>query len=319
MKSRITSAFLFALLLTACAVFAQTPPVTLRVGGAGGFKLPDKNATDPKSRADRAIVDSFEKAHPDIRLESAQGLQIQGQAAESNLLLAFAGGSAPDVVYVNFRSSASYVQQGFLMPLDNYLKNDPATYNHINPTLLPVLRGAGRGHIYSVPYLAAVQALYYRKDMFQASGLDPDKPPKTWDEFYAYAQKITDQPKGFWGFEFGTDSDASAYWWINFLWQAGGEVAKKNDKGQWVAAFNTPAGVAALEFYKKLLTDPWVGKDATARAYAKRDVVRAPAKTTPSMSSSDDSGAFRRASSNSSVHEGETARIASAISQSLVT
>ena len=260
MKS-FTLALLLALLFASVTASAQIPPVTLRVGGAGGFKLPDKNATDPKSRADRAIVDAFERAHPDIRLESAQGLQIQGQAAESNLLLAFAGGSAPDVVYVNFRSSASYVQQGFLMPLDDYLRKDPATYKHINPTLLPVLRGAGRGHIYSVPYLAAVQALYYRKDMFQAAGLDPDKPPKNWDEFYSYAQKITDQPKGIWGFEFGTDADASAYWWINFLWQAGGEVARKNDKGQWVAAFNTPAGVAALEFYKKLLTDPWVGKD----------------------------------------------------------
>ena len=261
----IKSCFYFALLLAcvfaASAAFAQSPSVMLRVGGAGGFKLPDKNATDPKSRADRAIVDTFERSHPDIRLESAQGLQIQGQAAESNLLLAFAGGSAPDVIYVNFRSSASYIQQGFLMPLDDYLRRDPAAMKHINPTLLPVLRGAGRGHIYSVPYLAAVQALYYRKDMFQAAGLDPDKPPRTWDEFYADAQKITDQPKGVWGFEFGTDSDASAYWWINFLWQAGGEVVKKNDKGQWVAAFNTPAGVTALEFYKKLLTDPWVGKD----------------------------------------------------------
>ncbi len=261
MKSLILLAALLSFVVSPPVTHAQNPSVTLRVGGAGSFKLPDKNATDPKSRADRAIVDAFERAHPDIRLESAQGLQIQGQAAESNLLLAFAGGSAPDVVYVNFRSSASYVQQGFLMPLDDYLRRDPAVMKHINPTLVPVLLGAGRGHIYSIPYLAAVQALYYRKDMFQAAGLDPDKPPQNWDEFYADAQKITDQPKGIWGFEFGTDSDASAYWWINFLWQAGGEVVKKNDKGQWVAAFNTPAGVTALEFYKKLLKDPWVGKD----------------------------------------------------------
>ncbi len=241
---------------------AQTlSPVILRVGGAGAFKLPDKNATDPQGRANRAIVDAFERAHPDIQLESAQGLQIQGQAAESNLLLAFAGGTAPDVVYVNFRSSASYIQQGFLLPLDDYLKRDPAVLKHIQPALLPILRDAGHGHIYSVPYIAAVQALYYRKDMFQAAGLDPDKPPTNWDEFYADAQALTDQPKGVWGFEFGTNSDDSAYWWINFLWQAGGEVIKRNPKGQWVAAFNTPAGVTALEYYKKLLTAPWKDKD----------------------------------------------------------
>ena len=254
--------FTLLLLRLTAPVHAQaSAPLILKVGGAGGFKLPDKNATDPNSRANRAIVDAFEKSHPGIRLESSQGLDIGGPGAESNLLLAFAGGTAPDVVYVNFRSSASYIQQGFLIPLDSYLQSDPAVLAHIQPTLLPILRDAGHGHIYSLPFLAAVQALYYRKDMFQAAGLDPNKPPRNWDEFYADAQALTDQPKGVWGFEFGTDSDASAYWWINFLWQAGGEVIKRNPQGQWRAAFNTPAGVTALEFYKKLLTAPWKGKD----------------------------------------------------------
>jgi ABC-type sugar transport system permease subunit/ABC-type glycerol-3-phosphate transport system substrate-binding protein len=262
MKYCLLFAILLTLFLRPLAVSAQNAaPVVLRVGGAGGFKLPDKNATDPKSRADRAIVDAFARAHPGVQLESAQGLQIQGPAAESNLLLAFAGGTAPDVVYVNFRSSASYIQQGFLMPLDDYLARQPSVLAHIQPTLLPILRDAGHGHIYSVPFLAAVQALYYRRDMFQAAGLDPDKPPKNWDEFYADAQRLTNQPKGVWGFEFGTDSDASAYFWINFLWQAGGEVIRRDAKGQWRAAFNTPAGVTALEFYKKLLDDPWKGRD----------------------------------------------------------
>ena len=252
---------LLALLLLIPGLRAQTDPISLRVGGAGGFHLPDKNATDPKSRADRAIVDAFERAHPDVRLQSAQGLQIGGPAAESNLLLAFAGGTAPDVVYVNFRTSASYAQQGFLVPLDDDLKRDPAVLAHINPSLLPILKDAGRGHIYSIPYLAVVQALYYRKDMFQAAGLDPDRPPRTWDEFYDDAQKLTDQPKGIWGFEFEQDFSDTAYFWVNFLWQAGGEVVKRNPQGKWVAAFNTPEGVTALNFYKKLMTAPWKGKD----------------------------------------------------------
>src|SRR5579875_3692276 len=118
----------FLLLCTPSFVFAQTSsgvPIILRVGGAGAFKLPDKNATDPRSRADRAIVDAFERAHPGIRLQGAQGLQLQGPAAESSLLMAYAGGTAPDVVYINFRNSATYIGQGFLVPLDDYLKQDP--------------------------------------------------------------------------------------------------------------------------------------------------------------------------------------------------
>ncbi len=261
MKFPPVFAFLALLFGLTLPLHAQSTPLILKVGGAGGFKLPDKNATDPNSRANRAIVEAFEKSHPGVRLQSAQGLQIGGPGAESNLLLAFAGGTAPDVVYVNFRSSASYIQQGFLIPLDDYLKHDPAVLAHIQPTLLPILKDAGHGHIYSLPFLAAVQALYYRKDMFQAAGLDPNHPPRNWDEFYADAQALTNQPKGVWGFEFGTDSDASAYWWINFLWQAGGEVIRRGPNGQWQAAFNTPAGVTALRFYGKLLTAPWTGKD----------------------------------------------------------
>ena len=259
---RISLCLCLLLLLGALSIAPSArAAITLRVGGAGGFKLPDKNATDPKSRADRAIVEAFERQHPDIRLERAQGLQIGGVANESNLLLEFAGGTAPDVVYVNFRSSASFIDQGFLMPLDGLLAQHPKVQERINPDILKVLKDAGNGHVYSIPFLSAVQALYYRKDLFQEVGLDPDKPPANWDEFYRDAQKLTDQARGRWGFEFGADPDASAYWWINFLWQAGGEVVQRNRQGQWVAAFNTPAGATALEFYKKLMKAPWQGTD----------------------------------------------------------
>src|SRR5690349_21454418 len=95
--------FMLACVRTPSAV---ADPVSIRVGGTGGFQLPDKSATAPRDRADRAIVEAFEHQNPDIGLESAQGLRFQGAAAESRLLLQFAGGTAPDVVYVNFRQSA---------------------------------------------------------------------------------------------------------------------------------------------------------------------------------------------------------------------
>ena len=143
-------------------------------------------------------------------MESAQGLQIGGPGAESNLLLAFAGGTAPDVVYVNFRSSASYIQQGFLLPLDEELKRDPEVLARIQPTLLPILKDAGHGHIYSIPFLAAVQAALLPKRYVPAGGPGPGQAAAKLGRVYADAQALTDQPKGVWGFEFGTDSDASA-------------------------------------------------------------------------------------------------------------
>lgn len=241
-------------------VFVQAPAraqvVTVRVGGAGTVTIPDKNAADPRSRADRAVIDAFEREHPNIRLVNANGLQISGPASESNLLMSFAGGTAPDVVYVNFRSMENFIQQGFLSPLDPYLAKDPQPLTRVNPQIRKVI--TVNGHVYALPWAQFVQALYYRRDLFQEAGLDPDKPPTTWDQFYDDCKKITNPKTGVWGFEWPNDAGGQAYWWVNFLWQAGGEVTTQNAKGQWVAAFDSPQGVQALEFYKRLVADPYV-------------------------------------------------------------
>ena len=63
------------------------------------------------------------------------------------------------------------------MPLDDLLRQHPDVQARIDPAILRVLRDAGSGHIYSIPFLSAVQALYYRKDLFQEAGLDPNRPP----------------------------------------------------------------------------------------------------------------------------------------------
>lgn len=248
-----------ALLLAGCLFLcapARAQVVTVRVGGAGTVTIPDKNAADPRSRADRAVIDAFERKYPNIRLVNANGLQISGPASESNLLMSFAGGTAPDVVYVNFRSMENFIQQGFLSPLDPYLAKDPGEMARVNPQIRKVI--TVNGHVYALPWAQFVQALYFRRDLFQEAGLDPDKPPTTWDQFYDDCKKITNRQTGVWGFEWPNDAGGQAYWWINLLWQAGGEVTKQNANGQWVAAFDSPQGVQALEFYKKLVATPYV-------------------------------------------------------------
>ncbi len=232
--------------------------VAVRVGGANpAWGIPDRNATSPWERARRAVFDAFSKKHPHIKLVRASGLRIQGPAAESGILLAYAGGTAPDVVYVNFRQLQNYVGQGFLRPLDDLIAKNPEVLTRVQPRVKEVLNVGG--HIYSVPWAQYVQALYYRKDLFRAAGLDPNKPPADWEEFYRAARALTDQEKGQWGFAFSQGSES--YYWINFLWQAGGEVALRNPSGVYLAAFNTPAGVKALAFYRRLVGGEWTDKN----------------------------------------------------------
>jgi len=46
------------------------------------------------------------------------------------------------------------------------------------------------GKLYSMPYNSSTPIFYYNKDAFKKAGLDPEKPPKTWQEVEAYARKL---------------------------------------------------------------------------------------------------------------------------------
>jgi multiple sugar transport system substrate-binding protein len=52
----------------------------------------------------------------------------------------------------------------------------------------------------AIIYKASPIILFYNKELFRKAGLDPEKPPKTWDEWKAMSKQITDAGKGqFWG------------------------------------------------------------------------------------------------------------------------
>jgi ABC-type sugar transport system permease subunit/ABC-type glycerol-3-phosphate transport system substrate-binding protein len=243
-------------LVALCLLAVSSPvaaAVTLKLD-----RLPLKDSPDPWDRAMRAVVERFEQLHPEVHCQPWTPIKVEGPAGESPLLMAMAGGAAPDVMYVNFRQLENYVKQGFLYPLDEYVerwKREEDLSERIHPQIWNVV--TVKGHVYSIPYFQCVMALYYRKDLFRAAGLDPNKPPRTWDEFYEYAKRLTIPEKGQWGFGFYGTPQGTAWHWVNFLWQAGGEVVERGPDGRWRAVFNTPEGVKALEFYRKLVAGPW--------------------------------------------------------------
>lgn len=114
--------------------------------------------------------------------------------------------TTPDVWCVNLTKVDTEVKLGSIQPMDAYI--DPAIFDDLQPNFRDVAEV--NGHFYAFPYQAeAGQVLYYRKDMFEAAGLDPEKPPKTWDELYEYAAKLTSDWT--YGFQFNT-ADGDIGW-----------------------------------------------------------------------------------------------------------
>ena len=180
---------------TAAAIKKKLKKIPLRI-----TSMPDPKNTTPAAKVAIALQNEFLRRYPEIELSKFSGISIANIGWESKLMLAIAGGAAPDILPLNFRMSDTYIQQNFMYPLDDYVK---AKYGSIEkylatlpPAVRPVLYREGPGighfkkgkHIWGLNHYVSTRALFWRKDLFQDVGLDPEKPPKTWEEFLNYAE-----------------------------------------------------------------------------------------------------------------------------------
>jgi len=188
-------------LVLAClaAVVAAEEPIILKV-----WQLPDPRSSDAFGLAQMAAVDAFRQRYPHVELRSFSGIEIENMGMDSKPLMAIAGGVAPDILYVNFRQSDTYIQNNFLLPLDDYmagLSEEELAFRIPKPAW-PVVRREGPGgeeHVWCMPYVSAIRVLVYRKDLFNKAGLDSQHPPADWDELLEYSKRLTDPSEGTYG------------------------------------------------------------------------------------------------------------------------
>ncbi len=176
-------------------------------------------------------------------------------------LMQIAADIAPDVMYVNFRQSDTYIQQGFLYPLDKFVsKLNSDELKLIPEKLWPVIKRKGppdgNEHIYAWPVAPLVRVMFYRKDLFQEAGL-PDRAPRNWTELMEFARKLTNPEKGIYGLFMGAGEEA-AYGWMPFLWSAGGDAVIRDKNGNWKCVFDSDEAASAALFYAKLWKQSWI-------------------------------------------------------------
>jgi ABC-type glycerol-3-phosphate transport system substrate-binding protein len=174
-----------------------------------------------------------------------------GKATDSRLAFttAVAGDNAPDCYdAAYFPTIPLWIDQGFCLPLDDYIEKDPQFKDAVEAAFAPAKKD---GHVYGVPSELYVMALFYRKDLFQEVGLDPKRPPRNWKEFVEYARKLTDQGKHRYGLAM-LGQEWASWHWENYVWQAGGEVTEKLPDGKCKIRFTEEPAVQALQYYQDL-------------------------------------------------------------------
>lgn len=161
-----------------------------------------------------ALLERFEKEHPDIDVEQV----IHADRYPDMIKLAWDAGKPPDVFQTESNSLlAQQVEAGWLMPLDRWIT--PEFKARLMPGALRNYVSMIDDRIYAVPTSFLTTKLFYNKTLFRKAGLDPERPPKTWGEFRAYAKQITGAGKGrFYGVVIGA-KDPWVYL-MNVTWMA---------------------------------------------------------------------------------------------------
>jgi ABC-type sugar transport system permease subunit/ABC-type glycerol-3-phosphate transport system substrate-binding protein len=281
-----------------CVMDATADPGVAEVEVARLFdpNYPDRSTTKRMIRLMRE--------DPGIRVTRWGGLALPGGGGRAPLMMAIAGDTAPDIMDAWFHIVGNDIRQGFLYPLNEWIGDDQDGNGLVDPEeavwsrwgdIHPLWRQVvtDNGKIYGIPQVGkSYMGVIFRTDMIRAAGLNPERPPQTWDELIYWCQKLTDPAKEVPGATVRRGQRGIALYpygftWLPWMQSAGGDpivqvraspttgreyvlppdtVSFTTPEGedlsrvepQWRANFAAPEGIQAVELYHRLRWMKWI-------------------------------------------------------------
>ena len=154
-----------------------------------------------------------------------------------------AAGTPVALAYVGSRTLKQFADADLIVPVTYTDEEKAAYYPHILDTV------TYNGQQWGIPTAFSTKAIYWNKDLFTKAGLDPNKPPTTWDELLSDAKTIKEKT-GVPGYGLPAKTmDNTMHQFLHYVYTNNGSVT--NDKGD--ITLDSPENLAALEFVKSLV------------------------------------------------------------------
>ncbi|AXF55960.1 ABC transporter substrate-binding protein [Salicibibacter kimchii] len=204
-------------------------PIEIEYWYAFGDKIGENN---------EALVEEFNESQDEIVVNA----HYQGDYEDlhSQTQAGVAAGDAPHVTLNEIASMGAFAQSGMTEDLTLYIEEDNVDLDDYVEGLM------GNSYIddgiYGLPYLRSTPILYLNATMLEEEGLDPAG-PENWDEFQEYANTLTE------GDRVGMTMPVDIWFYEGFVRQNGDSVLSEDETE---AAFNSEAGVGALEFLQDM-------------------------------------------------------------------
>lgn len=232
-----------ALAFCATAALAQAPvevPFFFPVAVGGPItKIIDGYAAD------------FEKDNPGIKLRPIYSGSYQDTIAKA--LTAVKSGEPPVTSILLSTDMYTLIDEDAIVPFDDLIKTaeDRAWLKSFFPAFMENSQTGGK--TWGIPFQRSTVVLYYNKEAFKEAGLDPNRPPGTWQEMADYAQKLTKRDASGnvtqWGVQI--PSSGFPYWLFQGLAIENG-VNLMNEAGTQVY-YDKPEVIGALQYWVDLV------------------------------------------------------------------
>lgn len=193
------------------------------------------------------MVSRFEKENADIKVTAVYAGNYTDTMTKA--MTAMKGGQPPQLSVLLSTDVFTLMDESAIVPIDD-LVADKSWFKDYYPAFMA--NGQIGGKTWSIPFQRSTIVLYWNKDAFKEAGLDPEKPPASWDEMSTMAAKLLKKdPSGNvtrWGVEIPTTG--YAYWMLQALAIENGQKLM-NDAGNEVY-LTSPKTIGALDYWVNL-------------------------------------------------------------------
>ena len=206
------------------------------------------------------LIDRFHEEHPDIRVQ-AQYIPT-GDALAQKLVTAVQSGSPPDISWIHSHYLEDLVRADAVYEMAHFINGENGLTEEEMADIYPALidYASWQGTIYSLPMEATNLGIIYNKTLFEEAGLDPERPPRTWEELSEFSRRLSKDENGDGRYEqigffvpavpaSGPQGAYMMWQWTPFLWQAGGNLVNEE---QTEILWNRQPGIDALSLWKSI-------------------------------------------------------------------
>lgn len=198
------------------------------------------------------LIATFEAENPGVNVS---WVDIPWSAMESKILTAVSAKTAPDVVNLNPDFASQLATRSAWLDLDTKVPDD------VRSTYLPNIWNAStlNGKSFGLPWYLTTRLLIYNTDLLKQAGIS--KPPATYTELAQVARQLKQKTGKYAFFTTFVPEDSSEV--LESFVQMGATLVDAQGK----AAFNTPQGVAAFQYWVDLYKNELLPREVLTQGH----------------------------------------------------